>query len=189
MSGKDRYHHGNLRTALLAAAADQIADDGVDAVSLRALAKRCGVSSAAPTHHFGDRRGLFTALAAQGFALLADDLSRAGTDRVEGGLAYIRAALTRPGHFDVMFRHDLLDDTDAALVAARERAGAGLAASLAISSHGLSEPAQRPTRLAAWSVAHGFASLWRAGAFDTSSADAAGAEELARAVLSSVRFS
>lgn len=185
---KDRYHHGDLRNALLTAAADQIAEDGVDAVSMRALARRCGVSHAAPTHHFGDRPGLFTALAAQGFDLLADDLSQAGPELVEVGLAYIRSALIRPGHFDVMFRHDLLNEADPALLAARERASVQLAASLTRHSADPAEPARRPSRLAAWSIAHGFASLWREGAFGTSSTDAAAAEHLARSVLASVRF-
>jgi AcrR family transcriptional regulator len=185
---KDGYHHGNLRSALLAAAAEQIAEDGVDVVSMRALARRCGVSHAAPTHHFGDRPGLFTALAAQGFDLLADDLSQAGPDLVDVGLAYVRSVLSRPGHFDVMFRHDLLNLTDAALLAAQERAAAQLAVAISRQSGDSAQAARRPTRLAAWSIAHGFASLWREGAFGASRTDTTAAEVLARTVLGSVSF-
>lgn len=186
---KDRYHHGDLRAALLSAAAEQIAQDGADALSMRALARRCGVSHAAPMHHFVDRPGLFTALATQGYQLLAADLSLAGPGLVDVGLAYVRSALTRPGHFDVMFRHDLLDLSQPDLLAARKLAGARLAE--AIDRH-LAEPgdreSRRPDRLAAWSVVHGFASLWREGAFGGGSGDVAEAERLARRVLSSVQF-
>ena len=59
-----KYHHGDLRAALLAAAEAELAERGVEAFSLRQVAKRAGVSHAAPAHHFGDAQGLLTALAA-----------------------------------------------------------------------------------------------------------------------------
>lgn len=163
---KDGYHHGALRAAVLTAAAEQIATDGVDAVSLRGLARRAEVSHAAPAHHFGDRRGLLTALATEGFELLADELSGVAADFREVGVAYVRFALRHPGHFAVMFRRDLLRSDDLELVAARTRAGDVLragAASLAVDD---SRPAGDPrdAQLAAWSLVHGFASLWLDGA-------------------------
>lgn len=182
---KDRYHHGDLRSALLVAAAEQIAEEGVDAVSMRALARRCGVSHAAPTHHFTDRRGLFTALATQGFELLADDLASAGPDLVDVGLAYVRSVLAHPGHFDVMFRADLIDPANPELAVAQERASAQLRA--ALGEHVGAQRDDRATRLAAWSIAHGFASLWRSGVFGEP-ADAASAGNLAGDVLRRVRF-
>ena len=161
---KAGYHHGALRVAILEAAAEQIASDGVDAVSLRGLARRAGVSHAAPAHHFGDRKGLLTALAAEGFGLLAEELARAASEFREVAVAYVRFALDHPGHFAVMFRPDLLHVDDPDLVAARTRAGDVLRA-------GVSElPADRrggdpaDAQLAAWSLVHGFASLWLDGA-------------------------
>ena len=62
------YHHGDLATALLAAAEAELTEKGVEAFSLRQVAKRAGVSHAAPAHHFGDANGVLTALAAHGFA-------------------------------------------------------------------------------------------------------------------------
>src|SRR3954451_6173243 len=62
------YHHGNLRRVLLDTALEAIATDGVAALSLRDVARRAGVSHAAPAHHFGDKRGLLTAIAIEGFA-------------------------------------------------------------------------------------------------------------------------
>jgi AcrR family transcriptional regulator len=61
------YHHGDLRAALIDAAKALIAERGVDGFSLRAAARRAGVSAAAPAHHFGDVRGLLTAVATGAF--------------------------------------------------------------------------------------------------------------------------
>ncbi len=71
------YHHGDLRQAVLDAAVAAITEAGPAAVSLRELARRAGVSHAAPAHHFGDKAGLLTALAAEGYDLLADALHTA----------------------------------------------------------------------------------------------------------------
>src|SRR5690242_20256319 len=64
---KASYHHGDLKAVILAQAAMLVAERGADGVSLRELARAAGVSHAAPAHHFTDRRGLFTALATEGF--------------------------------------------------------------------------------------------------------------------------
>jgi AcrR family transcriptional regulator len=72
--GERTYHHGDLRRALLDAAIEVIADAGPAALSLRDLARRAGVSHAGPTHHFRDKPGLLTALATEGFDLLAETL-------------------------------------------------------------------------------------------------------------------
>ncbi|HEX8870560.1 MAG TPA: helix-turn-helix domain-containing protein, partial [Lentzea sp.] len=105
------YHHGDLRRAVLAAAVDAITEHGPAGVSLRDLARRVGVSHAGPVHHFKDKAGLLTALAAEGFALLADALNatRATTDSfVDLGVTYVRFAVQHRAHFEVMFRPDLL---------------------------------------------------------------------------------
>ena len=101
------YHHGDLRRALLAAAVEMIAEAGPAALSLRALARRTGVSHAAPAHHFGDKAGLLTAVAAEGYRLLAaalrDAYERTGSF-LEVGVAYVRFALEHQPYFEVMFR-------------------------------------------------------------------------------------
>src|SRR5918994_6263796 len=129
-----RYHHGNLRQALLAAAVDAITDVGPAGVSLRDLARRADVSHAAPAHHFGDKAGLLTALAAEGYGLLADALDAAQQrtqDFLEVGVAYVRFAVDHRAHFEVMFRPDLYHADDAELTAAAGRASAALAAGVA----------------------------------------------------------
>ncbi|GAB2639377.1 TetR/AcrR family transcriptional regulator [Nocardia goodfellowii] len=187
--GKSRYHHGDLRATILGAAAEQIATEGVDAVSLRGLARRAGVSHAAPTHHFGDRAGLLTALAIEGFDLLGAELTSAGTDFREVAVAYVRFALRHPGHFDVMYRRDLLRGDDPDLAAARARSGTALRAGVAELSPTRPQHRQHATQLAAWSLVHGFAALWREGALQNSAlATTDDPEALAREMLATVQL-
>ncbi|TQL03138.1 TetR/AcrR family transcriptional regulator [Cellulomonas sp. SLBN-39] len=160
------YHHGDLRAQVLRSAADLVATDGPDALSMRDLARRAGVSHAAPAHHFGDRSGLFTALAAEGFDLLASALAASvGDGRFDRtAVAYVRFAVAHPGHYAVMFRADLVDAASPLLLAARTRAGDLLADGLA------SVPADRvvvdpeDARRAAWALVHGLSTLWLSGA-------------------------
>ncbi|MEU8901822.1 TetR/AcrR family transcriptional regulator [Nocardia sp. NPDC048505] len=186
---KSSYHHGDLRAEILAAAAEQIATEGVDAVSLRGLARRAGVSHAAPAHHFGDRAGLLTALAIEGFDLLAAEQARAGTDFREVAVAYVRFALAHPGHFDVMYRRDLLRADDPELAAARDRSGAALRSGVTDLEPARPRQRQRAIQLAAWSLVHGFASLWRDGALSNSAlAGTDDPEALAREMLATVQL-
>ncbi|QKW07035.1 TetR/AcrR family transcriptional regulator [Streptomyces sp. NA04227] len=153
-----RYHHGDLRRAVLAAALEVIAADGPAALSLRDLARRAGVSHAAPAHHFGDRTGLLTAIAAEGFDLLADALGAADGLR-EAGVRYVRFARQRPAHFRVMFAPDLLRADDPELARAREAAGDRLREAVAgLPPEDRGQDA-RLASIAAWSLAHGFATL------------------------------
>jgi AcrR family transcriptional regulator len=101
------YHHGNLREALLDRAAEVIAEQGVEAISLRALARDLGVSHAAPSRHFADRRALLCELAKQGFRRSADAMAagaeEAGEDPVARyralGRSYVRFARDNPSYF------------------------------------------------------------------------------------------
>jgi len=159
------YHHGNLRGALLDAARGVIDQDGPAAVSLRDLARRVGVSHAAPTHHFGDKRGLMTALATEGFQALADRLAEASPGAmVDLGLAYVEVATARRADFAVMFRPDLLDREDPALRAAQQAAWDALLAGVAALPAESRSSGDLLTARAAWSFAHGFATLWNAEA-------------------------
>jgi AcrR family transcriptional regulator len=157
------YHHGDLPRVLLDAAAQAIQEVGPAAVSLRDLARRVGVSHAAPAHHFGDKAGLLTALAADGFRRLAATLRRTHEETgsfLEVGVAYVRFAVSHRAHFEVMFRPELYRTDDPELVRARDQARSLLyppAAELAGE-----EPGDDPTAaaVAAWSLVHGLATLW-----------------------------
>ncbi|HEY1175022.1 MAG TPA: TetR/AcrR family transcriptional regulator [Phytomonospora sp.] len=156
------YHHGDLRRTILTAAVEAIAESGPAGWSLRELARRAGVSHAAPAHHFGDKAGLLTAVATEGFGLLADALAAAGDDFLEAGVSYVRFATTHRAHFEVMFQSALLHADDPDLNAAEGRASKALEDGLRNAV-----PAERASgdmRLAAWSIAHGFAALWISGA-------------------------
>ncbi|MDG4775152.1 TetR/AcrR family transcriptional regulator [Solwaraspora sp. WMMD792] len=162
MMRQQPYHHGDLRRALLTAATEAIAESGAAALSLRDLARRVGVSHAAPTHHFGDKTGLLTAIAAEGLDLLATQLAAAGGDILAAGQAYVRFAATHRAHFEVMFQPSLLHFDAPELTAARQRAGRALRDSLDDTRVPAGD--RDNARLAAWSIVHGFATLWLSGA-------------------------
>jgi AcrR family transcriptional regulator len=129
----DAYHHGDLPNALKHAAAALIAERGLGAFSLREVARRAGVSHAAPAHHFGDVTGLLTALAIDAFEYLEVTCGAAAAaepDPVERFVAvartYVEAGRTHPGHCAVMFRVDLVDAESPAYVAAGMRSFAVL---------------------------------------------------------------
>lgn len=115
----DRYHHGDLPNELRRVAADLIAERGTAGFSLREVARRAGVSHAAPTHHFGDVTGLFTAVAIEAFQHMHASITAAGEglddprDRlVAMGRAYVEVSVSNPGHCAVAFRHDLVHRDD-----------------------------------------------------------------------------
>lgn len=162
------YHHGDLRAAILSEAARLVAEHGADRVSLRELARVAGVSHAAPAHHFTDRRGLFTALATEGFQLLCAALTAARPQFTDAALAYVRFAIAHPGHYEVMFDKSLLDTSAPDLIAAEAAAAAELSRGVATlrDPHARDDPAG--AELAAWSLVHGFSTLWLNGAVPAS---------------------
>jgi AcrR family transcriptional regulator len=182
------YHHGDLRAALLAAAEAELADKGIEAFSLRAVAKRAGVSHAAPAHHFGDVTGLLTALAAEGFhTFLASMTARTTPDappetRLEAaGLGYVDFAMARPALFRLIFSSSRPDFTDPALSDAADAAYGHLVALVA--ELGGSEP----DVLAIWATAHGAADLLAGGRLKgLDDAPPARREAMLRAMLSRV---
>lgn len=161
-----RYHHGDLRRALIEAAVETIAAEGPAAVSLRSLAAQAGVSHAAPLHHFGDKAGLFAAIALEGFDMLADELTAvwdATGDFGETGVCYVHFAVAHPGYFEVMFRPDLAGTPGSDLVAAKERAFAQLTGPLVASGLEENSESLKATSLASWSIVHGLATLILSG--------------------------
>jgi AcrR family transcriptional regulator len=156
-SPKRPYHHGDLPAALLAAAAAEIAEVGPAAMSLRRVAARAGVSHAAATHHFGDKRGLLTAFAAEGHRALAEALTAARTHGMLAlGDAYLRFAYEHRPWFEVMFRRELVRSDDPELVAASQASFGELQAT---TSGGRGQD----RAVAAWALVHGITVLWLAG--------------------------
>lgn len=161
------YHHGDLRRALIDAALAAIGRDGVASISLRGLARDLGVSHAAPVHHFRDKAGLLTAVAVEGFELLAARLQRAWEETgsfLEVGVAYVGFATSHPAHFEVMFRPDLYHRDDPELARASDAAAAVLYERVG-QAVGRARR-RRDTELAgiaAWALVHGLATLWLNG--------------------------
>src|SRR5579859_5082992 len=154
------YHHGDLRPALLRAAVEVIGQAGPAAMSLREVARRAGVTHAAAAYHFGDKAGLLTAVAAQGYRILAEELRSARDARLgllEMGVAYVRFAVSHRAHFEVMYQPELYHRDDDEVRQAR----AGTAALL----YGSASPdtGQLAAGAAAWSLVHGLATLWLNG--------------------------
>ena len=118
-AAKEKYHHGDLRAALLEAALAVIAEIGPQGLSIREVARRAGVSHAAPYRHFADRDELILAVVEQGFDLMQQPMqaekAAAPADPLNqfaaSGLAYVNFALAHPAYYRVMFSGDLLSST------------------------------------------------------------------------------
>lgn len=164
------YHHGDLKRTLLITLPALIEEQGLEKLSLRALARRAGVSHGAPAHHFGDKRGLLTAFAIEGSrylaALVVECLETVHKEQhaerlTQVGLGYLEFALKYPAHFRVSFRPELLNILDPELASARAEAGGTLDAVLrAAEADGWLASAVYPeVRMASWALAHGYAAL------------------------------
>ncbi len=114
------YHHGDLRAALLAEAAEMIDEGGTSSVTMRAIGRRLGVSRSAPYRHFADKSALLVAVAAAGFDRLRDRLEAvgagapgAGIERLQQvGEEYVRFALENPGHYRLMYGKEAITRED-----------------------------------------------------------------------------
>jgi AcrR family transcriptional regulator len=106
---KRAYHHGDLKAALVEAGVELLRGNGPEALTLREVARRVGVSQAAPYRHFKDRRELVAAVAERGFSRLGEAMRRA-MESAGGrpGLrhvaeAYVEFGLDNPAEYRVMF--------------------------------------------------------------------------------------
>jgi AcrR family transcriptional regulator len=156
------YHHGDLRTALLHAAEAELAARGMEAFSLRSVAKRAGVSHAAPAHHFGDVQGLLTALAAEGFRqFLAAQAAREAvaepdpaSQLVAAGMGYVDFAIARPTLFRLMWQSDRPDFAENHLGQAARAAFQHLVEQVAAAGG-----RSTADEASVWALAHGLADL------------------------------
>ncbi len=166
-------HHGDLRSALLAAALELVAESDVEGVTLRAVARRAGVSAAAPYHHFPDKDALLAAIARDGFDTLATAqhavLGGAGAapDRLERLVTeYVVFALRHRTHYGVMFR--ALSADVGGVEGEALRASAVLTFGLLVDAVAAAAPQLEfneatNNAVLAWSFAHGAADVGRWG--------------------------
>jgi len=154
---KRPYHHGDLRNALLESARAILEEESVGAISLRAVARKAGVSHAAPYRHFPNHEALLVELAAEGFAELRRGIAEAGAmpaeqaDRITNvGAAYMRFVAQRPALARLMFGPQLPNRLAfPKLAEAADAVGDEIGKALEDSALGL----------AVWAAVHGLAML------------------------------
>jgi AcrR family transcriptional regulator len=170
MSPKATYHHGDLRAALVRAAIELLEESGKTELSLRAVARRAGVSPAAPYRHYADREALASAVAAVGYHELAERLAAAHPSPstpeqlASVAIAYVQFALERPALFRIMFGEPCDRDND-------ERVAATAAVSQyvrAIVERTFPQADPDALATAIWALVHGLACLHLDGKLDSS---------------------
>jgi AcrR family transcriptional regulator len=165
---RKKYHHGDLKAALVEAGLSELEEKGLEAVSLRSIAARVGVSHTAPKNHFDGLRGLLTAIATVGFERHAAEMRRGVEDQPPGKArlhaacnGYLRFALAHPEVFKLMFSSTLCNADDPDL----KRASRDSYTVLRSVAHGLDwDKADAPgspwrTEWMLWSLVHGYAML------------------------------
>lgn len=165
---RKKYHHGDLKAALVGAGLAELEEKGLESVSLRSIAARVGVSHTAPKNHFDGLRGLLTAIATVGFVKHAAEMRRGVEDQPPGKArlnaacsGYLRFALENPELFKLMFSSTLCNADDPDL----KRAAWDSYTVLRSIAHGLDwDKADAPggpwrTEWMLWSMVHGYAML------------------------------
>jgi AcrR family transcriptional regulator len=151
-----------LRRVVLDVAVAIARDEGPDAISLRKVARDAGVSHQAPYHHFGDRAGIFAAIAEEGFSKLSAALINSHAKGISGMCeTYVRFALEHAGHFRVMMRNDLCDlqNYPSAVFQADRAFSLLLEEVTAALGNGASDDDIKTHTAFLWSVGHGLATL------------------------------
>jgi AcrR family transcriptional regulator len=166
-----------LGDRLVQVALELLAEEGIEALTLRSVARRAGVSHGAPARHFRSLSDLRAEVAATGFRLLSEAIEKAdaGSSPTCGpmlrlaaaGRAYVECALANPGLFALMFRKGDLDPDNESL-----RRDSSAAFERLLEAVGLAQAegwqAGRDSRLLAgalWASVHGLATLWAGGAY------------------------
>jgi AcrR family transcriptional regulator len=165
---RDTYHHGDLKRALTHAALGLVQERGPKGFTLREVARRAGVSTAAPYRHFADKAELLAAAATQGFIQLHETLSKTAaksTDpsrqTLDMGRAYVRWAVAHPDYYQVMFGSELDKTEKPDLLTAGARAFGDLLDVIVRCQDAGVLPAGDPRGIAGpvWSLLHGIATL------------------------------
>lgn len=165
----------DLRQTLLNASLDLIDTEGLEAFSMREVARRAGVSHQAPYHHFADREAILAEIVAEGFQQLRDRM-QAGLDGLTDpaarltaiGRAYVTFALEHPSQFKLMFRSELVhpERHETAQACAKSAFDVLVDVVNEIAGGGSTRDRPSPLVLASWSLAHGLATLLTEGKLD-----------------------
>ena len=170
MPKKKSYHHGDLKNALIKAGVEILAKDGVSGLSLRKVAKRAGVSHAAPYAHFVDKQALIAAISTKGFCQLYEQVnvvaekykSQPAKQMVEAAWTYVQFALDDWDRFKVMFSGVLEKEKDYPEFVAEAHRNFQLVKTIIEANQAAGVLRSGPSDLAAlsaWGIVHGFIML------------------------------
>ncbi len=175
MKAKNRYHHGELKTALVEAGIKIIDKHGITGLTLQKAAKAHNVSAAAVYRHYGSKEELLAAIAAQGYNLLEEAMSdilarkfsNAETFLQESMLTYVDFARQKPRHYELMFGGFITDHQKFSHLSAAAQSSFNSLLEIIkrCQQLGLFEPRSRPLLLAfhVWSLLHGYVTLHNSG--------------------------
>jgi AcrR family transcriptional regulator len=177
-----RKPSGPLDERLVDIAEELLDRDGLEALSLRRIARRAGVSHGAPLRHYPSLAALLSEVAARGFRLLSETIDKSAAQLPSGagpwarlaaaGRGYVELAVARPGLFALMFRPEALDEQHSELLRASAEAFEQLVR-LVRAAQDAGWRAEHDTRLLSgcvWAAMHGLALLWAQGAFNVAAA-------------------
>ncbi len=185
----DRYHHGDLRSAILATARRRLAEAGPEALSLRDIARALEVSHNAPYRHFASREALLGTIAADGFreltrrAVEAQATAEPQRRLRARGVAYVGFALEQPSVFRLMFSPQVRGSGHAELAEAALQSFAALREAVQAE---LQPERPEAATLAAWSLVHGLAHLLIDGQLPPAMTGQRTPAELAEAVIAAM---
>ena len=165
-----KYHHGDLKNALIEAGAETLSKEGVNGLSLRKVARKAGVSHAAPYAHFPDKQTLIAAISTEGYWRLYKRLDVAVQlyqgdplrQLVEAAWAYVSFAVSDPAHFKVTFSGILDKENDYPAFVEISKKSFGLVVQIveACQAAGVLKPGPADVMaVSVWSLVHGVASL------------------------------
>ena len=165
---KGSYHHGNLADSLLDSVDEIATQFGLEAVTLRACAKKIGVSPSSAFRHYTDKRDLMTAFATRALLQLSNKLSSATTkahkDKGDAlmavGLAYIAFAIDKPAFFRAMWNEETLYTNSDNYIAASDQLSKHLKGGFADTIADTDPDSLSAEELLAWSSVHGLANLF-----------------------------
>jgi AcrR family transcriptional regulator len=194
---KRSYHHGDLKKALIEAGIEILAQEGAQALSLRRVAQRAGVSHSAPYAHYADKQALIAAISTEGYRRLSEALAAAAAHHrgdplrqlVEGAWAYVEFAVNDPDHFRVTFSGAVEREKDYPELVALTTESFALLERIVAACQAAGVLRPGPPDLAAvglWSLVHGFVSLLLEGQISHTIRDRLSLRELLAATLSQI---
>jgi AcrR family transcriptional regulator len=173
-----KYHHGDLRRAIMSAALEMVAESGLASLSLREIARRIGVTTAAPYHHFKDRQSLLVELAIEAYSGLLDAMSSAlkiagsAQGEIEAAAeAYLQFGREHPAQYAIMFSGELATHPRAGEMLLVANQSLDLVRASIADSRKLGPAESVEAAFCAWSLLHGILMLDKNAVLQESAAE------------------